>query len=175
MPAPVKRSHLARCPDKSIVDPAFDVSATTSSGLSPTFTATGECTVLGNRVSLTGVGNCAITAHQPGNPVFDAAPDVTQAFFRLPGRAIINFGALPDRSVRAVLFQLNAVASSGLAVQFTAREACTGLRRYRFVDRSGDLHPDGPSARNSLFEAAPDVTRRFSRLSVTYFDESNSK
>jgi hypothetical protein len=59
----------------------FTASATASSGLSVTFTATGVCTVAGNTVTLTGqAGACTITAHQPGNQSYNAAPDVARSF-----------------------------------------------------------------------------------------------
>src|SRR5437016_10833710 len=48
--------------NKTFGDADFNLSATASSGLSVSFTATGNCTVSGNTVHLTGAGSCTITA-----------------------------------------------------------------------------------------------------------------
>ncbi len=66
--------------DKVMGDPDFDVNATASSGLSVTFDATGTCTISGNTIHITAVGDCTVTAHQSGNDNYNAAPDVPQSF-----------------------------------------------------------------------------------------------
>src|SRR5207253_2420035 len=60
----------------------FPVSATASSSLPVTFTATGNCTVTpdGSAVHITGAGSCTITAAQGGNADFNPAPDVSRTF-----------------------------------------------------------------------------------------------
>jgi mucin-19 len=65
---------------KTFGDPDFSVSATASSGLAVTFTAGGNCTVIGSTVHLTGVGSCTITASQAGNGNYNPAADVPQSF-----------------------------------------------------------------------------------------------
>jgi trimeric autotransporter adhesin len=67
-------------PDRRVGDPPFTVSATATSGLSVTFSATGTCSVLGSTVTLTGAGQCTISAHQAGNPNYSPAPDVPRSF-----------------------------------------------------------------------------------------------
>src|SRR2546430_3876306 len=66
--------------NKTFGDADFNVSATASSGLPVSFTATGNCTISGNTVHLTGAGSCTITASQPGNANFNAATDVPHSF-----------------------------------------------------------------------------------------------
>jgi hypothetical protein len=66
--------------DKTFGDPDFTVSATASSGLAVSFGASGQCTVSGNSVHLTGPGSCTITASQVGNSNYSAAADVPRAF-----------------------------------------------------------------------------------------------
>jgi hypothetical protein len=63
-------------------DPDFAVTATASSALLVTFTASGNCTVTsdGSVVHITGAGSCSITADQAGNASYYAAPSVTQTF-----------------------------------------------------------------------------------------------
>ena len=68
-------------PDGTVGDPDFTVSATASSGLAVSFSASGQCTVTGTTVHLTGAaGSCTITASQGGNANFTAAADVPQTF-----------------------------------------------------------------------------------------------
>jgi hypothetical protein len=44
------------------------------------FSASGSCTIVGNQVTMTGVGACSITAAQAGNGNYNAAPNVTRTF-----------------------------------------------------------------------------------------------
>lgn len=67
-------------PDKAADDAAFDVSAQASSGLPVTFAAKGVCSVEGTTITLTGAGECTITASQAGDADFFAAEDVTRTF-----------------------------------------------------------------------------------------------
>ena len=67
-------------PNKIAGDPDFSVSATASSGLAVSFAASGQCTIAGTTVHLTGAGSCTITASQAGNSDFNAAPDVPRSF-----------------------------------------------------------------------------------------------
>jgi hypothetical protein len=57
---------FAALADKQVGDPDFDVKATASSNLSVSFAASGDCTVSGSQVHLTGTGSCTITASQDG-------------------------------------------------------------------------------------------------------------
>jgi len=66
--------------DKTDGDSDFTVSATANSGLAVSFTASGQCTVSGNTVHLTGPGSCTITAHQGGDSNYNAAADVPRMF-----------------------------------------------------------------------------------------------
>ncbi len=66
---------------KTLGDPDFTVSARGGDSGNPVaFAATGSCTISGNTVRITGVGNCDIIASQAGNVSYlDAAP-VKQSF-----------------------------------------------------------------------------------------------
>jgi hypothetical protein len=66
---------------KTYGDPDFPVSAAASSGLTVSFAASGNCAVSGgNTVHLTGAGSCTVTASQPGDANYDAAPEVPRTF-----------------------------------------------------------------------------------------------
>ena len=71
---------FAPLPDRTYGDPDFTVSATASSGLAVSFGATGQCTVTGATVHLTGPGSCTITASQGGDANYAAATDVSRTF-----------------------------------------------------------------------------------------------
>ena len=76
--------------NKTYGDPDFDVSATASSGLAVSFSASGNCTVSVNTVHITGAGSCTVTASQAGLDVYSItagsavpyypATDVSQTF-----------------------------------------------------------------------------------------------
>ena len=67
-------------------DPPFDISATASSGLTVSFSASGECSLVDHgdgtaTVTLTGdLGACSVTASQAGNATYNAATNVVRAF-----------------------------------------------------------------------------------------------
>ena len=71
---------FAPLPDRTYGDPDFTVSATASSGFAVSFGATGQCTVTGATVHLTGPGSCTITASQGGDTNYTAATDVSRTF-----------------------------------------------------------------------------------------------
>jgi len=111
--------------NKIFGDPDFTVSANASSGLPVSFAATGNCTVAGTLVSLTGAGSCTITASQAGNASWLPAPDVQQNFAIAKADQTITFNPLADKTVIDSDFTVNATASSGLAVSFSATGDCT--------------------------------------------------
>jgi hypothetical protein len=64
---------------KTLGDPDFAISATATSGLTVTFTATGGCSVSGATVHIIAVGLCTITANQAGNANYNPAPSLTKS------------------------------------------------------------------------------------------------
>jgi hypothetical protein len=62
---------------KVLGDADFTVTATASSGLAVALSGSGACTVTGTTVHITAIGTCSITATQPGNGTYSAAPAVT--------------------------------------------------------------------------------------------------
>jgi large repetitive protein len=105
---------------KTYGDADFGVSATASSGLAVTFTASGACTVSGATVHLTGAGSCTITAQQAGNAMWIAAADVAQTFAIAQGSQSISFtSAIPSPANVGTTYTPTAAATSGLSVAFT--------------------------------------------------------
>ena len=73
-------------PDRGMLSPAFDLSASTSSGLPPSYQViSGPASVSGSQLSLTGsIGEVRIRASQPGNSSYHPAPEAVQSFWVLP-------------------------------------------------------------------------------------------
>lgn len=60
-------------------DPPFRINGSATSNLPITFSATGACTITDeNLLTLTGPQKCYVTAKQPGDTNFNAAPSITQ-------------------------------------------------------------------------------------------------
>lgn len=62
----------------------FTLNATASSKLKVTYTATGPATVSGSTVTIKNIGTVQITAHQPGNGNYKAAPNLMRSFTVAP-------------------------------------------------------------------------------------------
>ncbi len=61
-------------------DPATALTATSTSGLPVTYTATGSCSTVNGTLQATAAGNCSVTASQAGTSNYNAAQLMTQTF-----------------------------------------------------------------------------------------------
>jgi hypothetical protein len=147
--------------DKALGDPPFALSATASSGLTVLFSAAGNCTIAGNIVTLTGAGSCTITARQPGDATYNAAPDVLQTFNIGKQSQTITFGALADKAAGDPPFVVNASASSGLPVSFSASGNCSVAGNIVTLTAAGSCTITASQAGDATYNAAPDVARTF--------------
>jgi hypothetical protein len=67
--------------DATYGDGPITLAAVATSSLPITYTASGPCQIInGNQVQITGAGTCTVTADQPGNGNYNAAPQVSQSF-----------------------------------------------------------------------------------------------
>ena len=105
---------------KTFGDPDFTVSATASSSLAVSFSASGSCTVAGTGVSLTAAGSCTITAAQTGSANYNPAPSVAHSF-------TINKAPQPVVTVSAP-----AGAAFGQAGLSATASGGSGTGEYRF-------------------------------------------
>jgi hypothetical protein len=147
--------------DKTFGDADFEVSATATSHLDVTFTATGTCDVSGTTVHITGGGECTITASQAGNADYNPAPDVSQTFTIAPAAQSIAFGPLADKTYGDPDFSVNATASSGLPVTFAASGECTVAGATVHITGAGSCTITASQAGNADYNAAADVSRSF--------------
>ena len=147
---------------KTYGDPDFTVSATASTGLTVSFSASGNCTVSGTIVHITGAGSCTITASQSGD-VDNRAERASAARSRSRRRA----RRLCSRRSRArsSAIQTSRAAhgdQSGLAVAFAARGSCTVAGARVHLTGAGSCTITASQAGNANYGAAPAVARTFS-------------
>jgi len=126
-------------PASGVYGSMFGVSATTSSGLTVTITASGSCTISGGTtgsgtVAMTsGTGTCSLFANQPGNSNYNAAPQMmssTTAQKAASATAITANTPNPSTTGQAVTINVKVTGTGGTptgSVQVTAstEEACT--------------------------------------------------
>jgi serine protease AprX len=70
--------------DKTYGDADFNVSASASSGLAVSFSASGNCSATGNTVHITGAGACTVTASQAGLDVYGIATSAPKPWYPAP-------------------------------------------------------------------------------------------
>jgi hypothetical protein len=101
--------------------PPFSINAVASSGLPVSFTASGDCTVLGNTVTIIHAGACTITAHQAGNDNYEPAEDVSQSFSITKAPATITVGTeyTYDGTVKSATVTISPAGLSGLSVSYS--------------------------------------------------------
>ena len=148
--------------NKNFGDPDFAVSATASSSLPVTFSATGSCSVTGSTVHLTGAGSCAVTAAQAGNNNYNPAPDAPQSFSIAKSSQTITFGALSAKTFGDPDFALSATASSSLTVTFSATGSCSVTGSTVHLTGAGSCTITASQTGDSDYSAAPDVPQSFS-------------
>ncbi len=106
--------------NRTFGDAPFAVSATTSAGLTVSFSiVSGPATLSGNTITLTGAGTVVVRAAQAGNVSYNAAATVDQSFTVAKGSQTITFGALGSRTFGDAPFTVSATTSAGLTVSFS--------------------------------------------------------
>src|SRR5438477_235661 len=160
------RSRLGPLANKTFGDPDFNISATASSGLPVSFTATGNCTVDGPPlqpafVHLTGAGSCTITASQPGDANYNAAANIDRTFSIAKANQTITFNALANKTFGDADFNVSATASSGLSVSFTATGNCTVSGNTVHLTGAGACTITASQAGDANYNAATNVPQTF--------------
>jgi uncharacterized protein YjdB len=129
-------------PIKTMIDPDFNLDqlANTNSGLPLTYTSDNAAvaTIVGNMVTITGVGSANITASQAGNANYNAASEVRQLVV-MKASQIITF-TLPAKTVIDPDFNLDllANASSGLPLTYTSDNAAVATVSGNMVTIHGE-------------------------------------
>ena len=146
--------------DKTYGDADFTVSASSTSGLTVGFSATGDCTVTGDSVHITGAGTCTITASQGGDTNYNAAADVARSFNIAKGSATVSLSDLSytyDGTTKSATATTN---PAGLSITLTydgAASAPAGAGSYAVVATINDANYTG-TASGTLVIAKADAT-----------------
>jgi hypothetical protein len=155
---------FAPIPDHQFGDPPFTLNATASSGLPVSYAVTsGPATVSGNVVTITGAGTVGIQATQAGNATtFAAATPVTQSFTVAKATQTISFAPIPNHTAGDPAFQLNATASSGLAISYAVNSGpATIAGNLVTLTGAGTVQIQATQAGNTNFAAATPVNQSF--------------
>lgn len=160
---------------KELNTPDFDPGATASSGLAVTYTSSDAsvATIVAGKVHIVGAGATTITASQAGNATYAAATPVAVTFLVNKGNQSISFPAIPVKLHTDADFDLNATASSGLAVTYTSSNPAVATISGNKVHivASGSTVITASQAGNSNYNAAASVTQD---LTVSYVLPANN-
>ena len=153
-------------------DADFVITATASSGLPVTFAVTsGNATVSGNIVHITGLGSVTITASQPGDDTYNPATNVVRSFDVGKGSQTIVFDAVPGHTYGDGSFTVSATGgASGNAVTFAGTGACTagGTNGATItIAAAGACVITASQAGSVDYDAAADVARTVTIASAT--------
>lgn len=161
---------------KTFGEGAFDLAATTTSGLDITYTIEAGkeyvATLSGKTVTIVGAGTATITASQAGNDNYNAATDVSVTL--TVNKADQTITGLSDMSKNAndADFTLSAIASSGLALTYSSSNTSVATIKQTTVEilQAGTTTITASQAGNNNYSAATDVT---ATLTVTPIDGLN--
>jgi len=148
-------------PDSTMANSPLAISAAASSGLLVSLVATGECTLAGNTLTLTGEGICEVVASQTGNTNYNPAPSVTNTFAISKIDQAITFGSLTNSPANVPPLTLSATATSGLPVSLVAIGECSLSGNTLTLISDGACEVVASQAGNASYKTAVDITRSF--------------
>jgi hypothetical protein len=140
---------------------SFRPSATASSGLPVSFTASGACFFYVGVVYVTSGDFCTVTASQHGGLNFNPAPDVSRTFAIVRVRQALTFPPLVTKRFGDPDFVLSAFSGSGLPVSFAARGNCVVNGVIVHLTGAGSCTITASQAGDVYWEPAPDVSQTF--------------
>ncbi|MET0646100.1 MAG: Ig-like domain repeat protein [Pyrinomonadaceae bacterium] len=148
---------------KTFGDPDFALNATASSELGVSFSATGNCTVAGATVHITGAGSCTVTASQSsGDLNYNPATNVQRSFPIAKANQTISFAALAGKTFGDAPFSVSATSSSGLPVGFSVVSGPASVNGSTLtLTGGGTVTVRASQAGDANYNAAPPVERSF--------------
>ena len=159
-------------PNKTVQSANFDLNATASSGLPVSFAVVSgtSATVESNgTVTITGAGVTTIRASQDGNGSYNPAPTVEKTLTVNKVTQTITFTTLSNASLTAGTYELNATASSGLAVSFASSDNTVAevSGTTLTLKTGGSITITASQGGNGIYLAAPDATQSLSVIDDT--------
>lgn len=160
-------------PDMTYGNPDFTPNATASSGLAVSFAATGNCTVTGNMVHITGAGSCTVRASQAGNNIYEPAPDVSRSFNIAKANPTINvtgYSVTYDGNPHTATGSAKGVFNENLVgldlTGTTHTNAGSYTDPWTFTDVTGNYNNANSTVSDSIAKANPTIS--VTPYSVTY-------
>ncbi|WP_199120497.1 choice-of-anchor Q domain-containing protein [Pedobacter sp. ASV28] len=154
--------------NKTYGDADFDLSAMGgASGNVVTYTSSNPlvATILGNTVTIVGVGSTTITASQLGDANYNAAANVQQTLTVGKADQTISFAALNPKTTNTADFALTATAGSGLSVSYSSSNTTVaetyqdgGVWKIR-IRGAGTTDITAQQAGNAYYHAAANVVQ----------------
>ncbi len=160
----IQKITFPTLPKKLYVDDGYLLDASASSGLDVTYTSSNPsvATIDGNNISVIGAGTTSITASQPGNNSWNAAPAVRQTLTAVKKIQTIVFDPFPFHfTVGAPDFDPGAMADSGLPVIYTSSKSAvaTIVNGNIHIVGAGTTTITAKQPGDASFSAAPSVNR----------------
>jgi hypothetical protein len=141
-------------------DPPIRLSARASSGLPVTFgLRSGPCAVAGDVVTIKGAGRCVVRASQNGTDGWHVPASAMTSITIDRASQTISFGDLPAKTHGDPPFAVQATASSGLPVAFSAVGSCSGAAATVTIAMAGDCTVTASQAGSENYLPAPGATR----------------
>lgn len=154
---------FATITNKTFGDAAFATDAAASSGLALVYATSDSkvATVYRDVITIRGAGTVTITASQPGNSKYNAAPSVSQTFTVNKADQVITFAALSNKTLGDSAFAAGASSSSGSLISYTSGNAAvaTVYRDIITIRGPGSTLITAKQAGNSNYNPAPDVVQ----------------
>jgi FtsP/CotA-like multicopper oxidase with cupredoxin domain len=149
-------------PLNAVYNSSFSVSATASSGLSVTYSATGICSNLSAKFTMTsGTGTCNIHYNQTGNTNYNVAPEVTEDTIAQKASQVITVGIhAPLGAAYNSTFTVAATGGASLnPINYSATGVCSNVGPdFTTTSGTGTCTVHYNQAGDINYSAAPEVT-----------------
>jgi sugar lactone lactonase YvrE len=139
----------------------YTLNATASSGLAVSYAVTGQASISGTTLTITGAGTVMVTASQAGNAGYAAATPVSQTINVGQASQTITFTGLPTTATygSAGPYTLNATASSGLTVSYSVTGPASISGNTLAITGAGTVIVTASQAGNTNYAAATPVSQ----------------
>ncbi|MPQ48965.1 T9SS type A sorting domain-containing protein, partial [Marinifilum sp. N1E240] len=149
--------------DKVYGDAAFKLVASSSSNLAVSFkVVSGQATITGDELTITGTGNVTVEATQAGNDTYAVAESVSRTFKVAKAAQVITFDAIADKVYGDAPFTLLASSSSNLAVSFKVVSGPATITGDELtITGTGNVTVEATQSGNEMYAAAEAKSRTF--------------
>lgn len=161
---------------KLIDDPAFDIVASTTSGLSLSYAVSGPATISGSTVTLTGSeGTVEVDVTQAGNTNYNSASS-NISFEVIDPNQSISFNAIGNKTYGDSAFELIATSDSGLPISFSIVSGPATLTGDMLdITGTGEVIVEASQAGDAIYNSATEqqtFTVNPALLTVTASDQN---